>query len=63
MTQYIRKNHSIKNMDTGETKTYDSIAEAKRASRYIQVKQDSGLGRGSVRALKPNERMPRVKKG
>ena len=48
--KYDRKRRSIKNLETGEVKWFDSINKAKRQSWAAQKDLDHGLGRGSVRA-------------
>ena len=50
--QYTRKNHHMKNMQTGKIKHFKHINEAKRASRRIQMTEDGALGRGTVRRAK-----------
>ena len=49
--KYERKDHSIKNVDTGEIEHFKSINAAKRESRKLQKATDGAIGRGSLRVV------------
>ena len=50
-TTHVRKGREIRSAKPGEAKMYNSVNQAKKASRAIQMKQDKGLGLGSVKVI------------
>jgi len=46
--KFIRKGRVITNVETGDSKHYEFINEAKRESHNIQLSEDGALGRGSL---------------
>ncbi len=48
---HVRKGREIRSAKPGEAKMYDSVNQAKKASRKIQMRQDEGLGLGSVKVM------------
>ena len=48
---HIRKGREIRSAEPGDAMMHPSINKAKTASWKIQMKQDKGLGRGSVKIL------------
>lgn len=44
--KYHRKNKTITNLETGETKSFESVNKAKKASRELQIKEGKFLGCG-----------------
>lgn len=48
-TQYIRKGKQVRNVITGVVEDFKSLNESKRRSHALQMKEDKGLGRGTVR--------------
>ncbi len=50
-TTHVRKGREIRSSDPKDAKMYESINLAKKASRKIQMAQDKGLGRGTVKVI------------
>lgn len=50
--KYERKGKVIKNLEAKSQKDYESINQAKRHSRELQMSEDGALGRGSLRTIK-----------
>lgn len=51
-TKFVRKGKTIKNIDTGEVTDFKSVNKAKKESRSIQMRENGGLGLGSVMVSK-----------
>jgi len=49
--KFERNGYTIKDLETGKRKPYDSINLAKKESRKKQMSLDEALGRGSVRIV------------
>lgn len=47
-TKYIRAGKTIKNIEKGKTKVFESVNKAKRESRKIQSLGDGALGWGTL---------------
>ncbi len=48
---HVRKGREIRSASPGDAKMHPSINKAKKASHKIQMEQDKGLGRGSVKVI------------
>ncbi len=48
---HVRKGREIRSAVVGDAMMHPSINKAKKASRKIQMEQDKGLGRGSVKVI------------
>ena len=49
--KFERHHHTIKDLVSGKRKVFESVNQAKRESRKIQLAEDGALGLGSVRAI------------
>jgi len=49
--KYKRNNKTITDLATKQKTVYKFINEAKRASREIQIREDGGLGRGTLKRV------------
>lgn len=61
-TTHIRKGREIRAAAPHGAVMHDSINRAKKASHKIQMEQDGGLGRGSVKVLDFTPRKRRRRK-
>ena len=48
---HVRKGREIRSAKPGDAEMHQSINKAKKASWGIQMRQDKGLGRGSVKVI------------
>jgi hypothetical protein len=55
--KFMRKGKTIRNIEDGHDTVFNSISMAKRASRTLQIAEDGGMGRGSLRVV---EKLPEM---
>ena len=48
---HVRKGREIRSAEPGDAMMHPTINKAKKASRKIQMLNDKGLGRGSVKVI------------
>lgn len=59
--RFTRKGHHIINLESGEAKEHNSVNEAKKASRKLQMDEDHGLGRGTLRITNVEQERASIK--